>query len=142
MLEKVQRRATKIVPSLYDLPYDQRLLRLGLYPLNERRRRGDMISVYNLLNGRVNIDSDKICPLSKGSNINTRSHSYQLKGQTCRTDMRMNTFSQRIVLPWNQLNSFTVMSPTIDCFKERYDKANLSQYQQLLVSGLGIYLVN
>ena len=127
MLEKVQRRATKIVPSLYDLPYDQRLLRLGLYPLKDRRQRGDMITVYNILNGRINMDSNKICQLSNGSRI-TRSHNQQLQGDICRTEMRKNSFSQRIILPWNQLDPFTVISTTIDSFKERYDKAHLSQY--------------
>ena len=127
MLEKVQRRATKLVPSLYDLPYDQRLLRLGLYPLKDRRQRGDMIMVYNLLTGRVDMDSGKLCQFHSGSH-STRSHNYQLRGQTCKTEMRKNAFSQRIILPWNQLDHFTVAAPTIDSFKERYDKACLSQY--------------
>ena len=129
MLEKVQRRATTLVPSLYDLPYEQRLLQLGLYPLKDRRQRGDMIMVYNILNGRVNMDSEKICHFMKGSQI-TRSHNYQLQGNICRTEMRKNAFSQRIILPWNQLDPFTVVSPSIDCFKERYDKAHLSQYKK------------
>ena len=42
-LEKVQRRATKLVPSLRNLPYEDQLRRLNLPTLEERRRRGDLL---------------------------------------------------------------------------------------------------
>ena len=41
LLEKVQRRATKLLPSLFDLPYETRLERLGLYSLRENKRLND-----------------------------------------------------------------------------------------------------
>lgn len=40
-LESVQRRATKVVPALKDLPYPQRLQQLRLPTLAFRRLRGD-----------------------------------------------------------------------------------------------------
>ena len=65
-LEKVQRRSTKIVPELKDLPYDERLLKLGLYPLSERRRRGDMIATFKILNGFMECNHKKLLPLNMG----------------------------------------------------------------------------
>ena len=45
-IEKIQRRATKLVISLKKLPYKERLLLLNLYTLKYRRLRGDMIEVF------------------------------------------------------------------------------------------------
>ena len=40
-LERIQRRATKIIPELRDLCYESRLLQCGLTTLETRRLRGD-----------------------------------------------------------------------------------------------------
>ena len=50
-LEKVQRRATKLIPEYKDLQYEERLQRLKLFPLVKRRLRGDMITTYKIING-------------------------------------------------------------------------------------------
>ena len=49
LLENVQHRATKLVPELRNLPYEERLRMLGLPSLFYRRARGDMIEVYKFL---------------------------------------------------------------------------------------------
>ena len=57
-LEKVQRRATKLVPSLKDQPYPTRLLLLDLPTLAYRRLRGDLVQVYKTLHGFQDVRSD------------------------------------------------------------------------------------
>ena len=56
MLEKIQRRATKLIPGLRDLSYEERLKEFGMTTLKTRRLRGDQIEVFNILNGYENID--------------------------------------------------------------------------------------
>ena len=58
MLEKIQRRATKLIPGLRDLRYEERLKESGLTTLETRRLRGDQIVVFKILNGYENIDSN------------------------------------------------------------------------------------
>ena len=57
MLEKIQRRATKLIPGLRDLTYEERLNECGITTLETRRLRGgDQIEVFKILNGYENID--------------------------------------------------------------------------------------
>ena len=58
MLEKIQRRATKLIPGFIDLTYEERLKECGLTTLETRRLRGDQIEVFKILNGYENIDSN------------------------------------------------------------------------------------
>ena len=51
MLEKIQRRATKLIPGLRDLRYEERLKECGLTTLETRRLRGDQIEVFKILTG-------------------------------------------------------------------------------------------
>ena len=129
-LENVQRRATKLVPQLSKLSYDERLKSLKLYPLKDRRLRGDMITVYKMMNGMIDINKDKIIPMHKTplNGINTRSHDKQLIGNIVRTESRKSFFSQRVVLPWNTLSTETVNSTSVAMFKGRYARERLSGY--------------
>ncbi len=58
MVEKILRKATKLIPELRDLRYEERLQECGLTTLETRRLSGDKIDVFNILNGYENIDSN------------------------------------------------------------------------------------
>ena len=55
-LERIRRRATKMIPELRVLSYEERLKECGLATLETRRLRGDQIEVFKILNGYENIE--------------------------------------------------------------------------------------
>ena len=63
-LERVQRAAMKMTPELQDSPYEERLTRMELTTLEKKRERGDMITLFILLNGMENIDRGDLYELN------------------------------------------------------------------------------
>ena len=56
-IEKVQRRATKLIHNLQDYTYDDRLVELNLPSLKYQRHCCDMIMIYQLLHNNLNVDN-------------------------------------------------------------------------------------
>ena len=118
-VEAVQRRATKLIPSLKDLPYEERLKQLKLPSLAHRQSRGDMINVYKYLHGLYSVPNP---PLHLTQHRVTRGHSLKLQKYHSRLDTRKYFFSNRIINPWNSLPEHIVQAPTLNVFKNKLDK--------------------
>ena len=56
LLEQVQQRAVKLMTNLKSKTYDGKLKELGLTTLVERRRRGDMITMFRIMTGKDKVD--------------------------------------------------------------------------------------
>ena len=118
-LERIQRRATKMIPELRDLSYEERLKECGLTTLETRRLRGDQIEVFKILNGYEIIDRNMFFSLKKDSR--TRGHEVKLVKDQCRLDIRKHSFSQRTINEWNKLSTDCVTASSLNMFKNKVD---------------------
>ena len=100
-LERVQHRATKVLCSLRDLSYPERLFRLKLPSLVYRRRRSDLIQVYRMLHHIDDIDYTKSFKLANGGQ--TRGHTLKLVKQRTASRLRQCVLGMRVVNDWNSL---------------------------------------
>ena len=57
-IERVQRRATRLVPEVKHLAYQERLRRLNLH-LSTTEAKGDMVAIYQILNGGIDVRPDQ-----------------------------------------------------------------------------------
>jgi len=122
LLERVQRRATRMVPGLGSLSCEERLKAMDLPSLAYRRLRGDAIEVYKYLNGIYKVDSSSMLPLAGLKAFKTRGHCLKIQKRYCRTKLRANFFSFRTVNMWNGLPEDAVLSPTLNIFKGKIDR--------------------
>ena len=120
LVEKVQRRATKMIPNLRNLSYDLRLRHLNLPSLHHRRRRGDIVMAYNIMTGKERIDTHNIFNLRMNST--TRGHRYKILKQHAKSFVSQSTFCNRIVNDWNDLPHHIIEANNINTFKNALDK--------------------
>ena len=127
-LERVQRRATKLVPELTDLSYSDRLKKLDLETLEYRRKRADLLEVYRITSGIHTLSQDCQCVkcpdktmLQPSLSTTTRGHSRKLQVQSA-SGPRKHYFSTRVTSAWNSLSEKTVNSQNINSFKNNLSK--------------------
>ena len=104
-LERVQRKATKLIPSLRNLPYEERLNMLKLPSLEQRRERGDLITMYKGVKGIERVDREDLFRTETGR---TRGHDFKMKKTRCKGDIKKFSFPNRSIDTWNMLNCETV----------------------------------
>src|SRR6267154_6881367 len=91
-IEKVQRRATKMISERNKLSYEDRLKMTGLSTLEARRNRGDLIEVFKLLKGFSKVDYKHFFQLVNSSK--TRGNKYKLVKSIYNVDLIYFDFSQ------------------------------------------------
>ena len=120
LLERVQKRATKMVNNLSNLEYEERLRKLDMFSLKYRRFRGDLIEVFKFVNGQHIGYLKNLFEFDRG--IRGRRHQYKLVVKRSRTRLRQSFFSRRVISHWNKLPGEVVSAITLSSFKTRLDK--------------------
>ena len=119
-IERLQMRATKLIPGIKDLTYEDRLRKLQLPSLAHRRVRGDAIQTFKIIESIDHCNKEKFFKLSALSN--SRGHSYKLEKPRCVTNFALNQFSNRVINLWNALPQFVVDAKTVEEFKILLDR--------------------
>ena len=119
-LESVQRRMTKMIQGIRNLPYKDRLKELNLHSLQRRRLRGDLIEVFKWIKGINKGDLYEV--LIPKNDTRTRGNGYKLDKFRFRKDIGKNWFTNRVVDQWNKLSKYVVDANSIESFKWRLDK--------------------
>jgi len=127
LIETVQRRFTKRLRGLWNVPYDERLKTVNLDRLDVRRLRLDLIMTFKILFGLTNLNPEQFFQLAP-STVSTRGHDYKLYMPNVCTDSRKYFLSSRVLQAWNNLPSDVINFSSLKLFKSSLLNVDLAKH--------------
>ncbi len=128
VLEKIQRRAVGMVSGLKGQSYEEKLLKLKLPSLEERRLQADMVQTFKIVKGIDRVDHRTWFQLAADGGRATRSADFplNLRQKAARLEIRRNFFSNRVIDNWNMIPSAVKNARSVVSFKLRFRKSLVS----------------
>jgi hypothetical protein len=132
LLERVQKRATRMVEECKGLDYEERLRRLGLTTLETRRLRADLVEVYKILIGEEGLRRGDFFTGMNGleelvgggrGGMRLRGNKWKLHKRRFRIDCSKYSFGNRVIKWWNKIPDSVIEGEGgIGGYKGRLDK--------------------
>ncbi|KFQ05406.1 hypothetical protein N329_00863, partial [Haliaeetus albicilla] len=119
LLERVQRRAMKMIRGLEHLSYEDRLRQLRLFSLEKRRLWADITEAFQYLKGAYRKIGEGL--FNRECSDRTRGNGFKLKEGRVRLDIGKKSFTAMVVRHWNRLPREAVDAPSLEVIKARLD---------------------
>jgi len=134
ILEKVQKRASRIPSNMKHLDYEKRLEIWGITTLKDRRIRGDLIQAYKVVHGlekfnwfsTLEFENDCRTKAATSNSMRLKREGYRNKSAHLNNHchfvaVRHEFFLNRVTEHWNKLSNSQVQARNINSFKASID---------------------
>ena len=130
MVEAVKRKFTKRLRGMSNLDYKERLALLDVETLELCRLKIDLVTVYKILFGLIDIDfNDYFAFKNKdGATRSSSGHNYCLVESNGCVDARCNYFAVRTIKPWNSLPEATKQFNSLASLKRTLNSVDMSSF--------------